>query len=309
MNTLRRSVTMSKSTRSINAKMVPLARVKSELEIAGGGPGGADKENQDVSLASGKSMSRMSLAQSISDLKQTAEHLKDAFIKLVNYDKVIKIAPPGSPGTEKNGPWSDSFITSPIPQWKLNPETMADKTSLHVMTVGRPFIDPETGDELRRVKVYEHHIVIPNVDEIAKKLVSDPADALMIVDSILRSPYTKCKLTDKMLTKQSAIAALSMAQINLLPLFGVWLNGLLCPELDVKASTTTVYLCGHCTENGTVARVLKQMEPDCDRERVLNHLTTMLSKILTTYWETHKDSGWSMCVCVPPGVRGDQAFY
>ncbi|KAJ3009705.1 UNVERIFIED_CONTAM: hypothetical protein HDU68_002541, partial [Siphonaria sp. JEL0065] len=228
-SSLRRSVTMARPpVRHVPPKMVPLSRGKSDAEI--------DVE-EPCDISAGKSLSRLSLAQSISDLKQTAEHLKSAFVKLVNYDKVIRIAAPGVAGSEHEGPWSDSFTPSPIPPWKLNPETMTDKTSLHVMTVGRPYIDPDTGEELRRVKVYEHHIAIPNVDEIAKRLVTDPADALTIVDSILRSPYTKCKLTDKMLTKQSAIAALSMAQINLLPLFGVWLNSLLCPETDVKAST------------------------------------------------------------------------
>ncbi|ORY35259.1 hypothetical protein BCR33DRAFT_722594 [Rhizoclosmatium globosum] len=71
----------------------------------------------------------------------------------------------------------------------------------------------------------------------------------MVVDPILRSPETPHKMTDKIMTKPAAIRSLSVAQISLLPLFGNWLNPSLCLESDVKASTTSIYLCGHCPDH------------------------------------------------------------
>ncbi|KAJ3065439.1 hypothetical protein HDU99_004164, partial [Rhizoclosmatium hyalinum] len=225
-----------RSLRNSNAigRPVPISRGKSEFALGDPTDGIATK-----------SSSRINLAQSISDLKQTADHLKEVFIKLVTYDKVIKIAPPGNEG---DGPWNDPFEISPIPKWQLNPDAIASKTSVHVMTIGRPQYDPESGEEQRRVQVYEHYIDIPNMEEIAKDLIHNPAEGLLVVAPILRFPNSACKLSDKILTKQAAISALTMAQISLLPLFGSWLNPLLYQE-DVIASTTTVYLCGHCTEN------------------------------------------------------------
>ncbi|KAJ3280060.1 hypothetical protein HDU79_012032, partial [Rhizoclosmatium sp. JEL0117] len=266
------------------------------------GKGGASAPKTS-SKTSSRASSHSNIA-SPTDVKGTTEHMKEVFKKLVTYDKIIKIAPPG---TEGPGPWENGYDVSPIPQRKLNlAETEAGKTAVHVMTIGRPFKNDETGEEQRRIKLYEHFITIHDIDEICKKLPTAPEEALMVVDPILRSPETPHKMTDKIMTKPAAIRSLSVAQISLLPLFGNWLNPSLCLESDVKASTTSIYLCGHCPDHGTVSRVLKPMEIGCNREQVKEHLITMLSTVLDTYWENHPTAGWAMAVVVPPGVKGDQ---
>ncbi|KAJ3289855.1 hypothetical protein HDU79_003705 [Rhizoclosmatium sp. JEL0117] len=197
-----------------------------------------------------KTLSRTSTSSNIAsptDLKGTTEHMKEAFKKLITYDKIIKIAPPGSEGP---GPWDSGYDVSPIPQRKLNiAETEVGKTAVHVMTIGRPFKNDETGEEQRRIQLFEHFITIHDIDEICKKLPVAPEEALMVVDPILRAPETPHKMTDKIMTKPAAIRSLSAAQISLLPLFGNWLNPSLCLESDVKASTTIIFLCGHCPDH------------------------------------------------------------
>ncbi|KAJ3247707.1 hypothetical protein HDU78_003513 [Chytriomyces hyalinus] len=238
--------------------------------------------------------------------KTSAQQLKDVFKKLVTYDRIIKITPPSVEGP---GPWSDSFDTSPVPVRRVDVETGSDHVPVHVMTIGRPFINPETNEEERRIKLYEHTICINDIKDVAGKLNTAPEEALIHVDHILKYPQSKSKLTDKVMTKQAAIRSLSIAQISLLPLFGNWLNPILCPESDVKACSTNIFLCGHCPDHGTVARVLKPMESGCDRDAVKGHLMTMLATVMDTYWENHPNTGWAMCVTVPPGAKADKVFY
>ncbi|KAJ3240854.1 hypothetical protein HDU81_002707 [Chytriomyces hyalinus] len=249
--------------------------------------------------------SKTSLMTDKSD-KTSAQQLKDVFKKLVTYDRIIKITPPSIEGP---GPWSDSFDSSPVTVRRVDVETGPDHVPVHVMTIGRPFINPETNEEERRIKLYEHSICINDIKDVASKLNTAPEEALIHVDHILKYPQSKSKLTDKVMTKQAAIRSLSIAQISLLPLFGNWLNPILCPESDVKACSTNIFLCGHCPDHGTVARVLKPMESGCDREAVKGHLMTMMATVLDTYWENHPNTGWAMCVTVPPGAKADKIFY
>ncbi|KAJ3020082.1 UNVERIFIED_CONTAM: hypothetical protein HDU68_010358 [Siphonaria sp. JEL0065] len=230
-------------------------------------------------------VSIISLALSLGEFKQTADQLKEAFIKLVGHDKAINISPPGGEGP---GPWDEPTSISPIPPWKLNPDTMSDKTTVHVITIGRAFLDPDSNEELRRVKIYEHYVPIPSdLENVNLKLQSDPAQALLLTNAILKSPISKYKLSDKMLTRSAAVKALSIVQTSLIPMFGSWLNSLLCPELDVKAANPTIYVCEHCPEHGTMARILRTMDVDRNREQVSEHLLHMIALVLESYWENH----------------------
>ncbi|KAJ3244869.1 hypothetical protein HDU78_010347 [Chytriomyces hyalinus] len=258
------------------------------------------------SRATSATSSKTSLTSPDKAEKSSAQQLKDVFKKLVTYDRIIKITPPSVEGP---GPWSDECDTSPVPSRKLDLENSPDHVPVHVMTIGRPFLNPETNEEERRIKLYEHTICINNIKEVADKLSTAPEEALLHVDYILKYPQSKSKLTDKIMTKQAAIRSLSIAQISLLPLFGNWLNPILCPESEVKACSTNIFLCGHCPDHGTVARVLKPMEVGCEREAVKEHLMTMLATVMDTYWENHPNTGWAMCVTVPPGAKADKVFY
>ncbi|ORY35256.1 hypothetical protein BCR33DRAFT_855726 [Rhizoclosmatium globosum] len=229
-----------------------------------------------------------------------------AFKRLIKYDHVLKIA--DASVIEGNGPWNDSVETSPIPTWQLDVATLDEKAVVHVMTIGKATVDLDTQEEFRRIKIYEHHIDMPNVEALSKTLVSEPTEALMVIHPILSSPESQYKLSDRILSKADAIEALSLAQISLIPLFGTWLNGLLCPELDVKASSTRIYLCGYSPDSGTVARVLKPLEPHSGREHVSSHLAHMLSSVLETYWDTHPLDGFSLAVVVPPGEKDGKVF-
>ncbi|KAI8610989.1 hypothetical protein BC830DRAFT_1143248 [Chytriomyces sp. MP71] len=190
------------------------------------------------------SHSNLSMATSQTD-KTNNHQLKEVFKKLVTYDRIIKIT---APSVEGPGPWSDAPETSPVPQRKLN-IVENDHRPVHVMTIGRPHLNPTTNEEERRIKLYEHTIHIQNIKEVVEKLHTVPEEALIHVDQILKYPQSKSKLTDKIMTKSAAIRSLSMAQISLLPLFGNWLNPVLCPEKEVNACSQTIFLCGHCPDH------------------------------------------------------------
>ncbi|ORY35252.1 hypothetical protein BCR33DRAFT_855723 [Rhizoclosmatium globosum] len=189
-------------------------------------------------------------------------------------------------------------------------DTGNNTTTIHVMTIGKPVPNLETNEEERRIKIYEHTVPIPeNLSDISVTLSSNPTEALRLIDPLLRHPQTVSKITDKILTRKAAISALASAQIGLLPLFGNWVNSLLCNEVQVLASSTNIYLCGYCPENGTVARVLKPLDPNSTRKQVKQHLTNALASVLDIFWENHPQTGFSLAVVVPPGVKGDTYFH
>ncbi|KAJ3201232.1 hypothetical protein HDU82_008264, partial [Entophlyctis luteolus] len=60
---------------------------------------------------------------------------------------------------------------------------------------------------------------------------------------------------------------------------------------------------------GTVARVLKPMESNADRDFVLAHLEKVIPSALSTFWDKYWSTGWSMCIVVPPGTRNGKYFH
>ncbi|KAJ3119694.1 hypothetical protein HK100_000193 [Physocladia obscura] len=243
-----------------------------------------------------------SLSRSVADFRSAAGTLKNTFKRFISLDRKIRISEPGD--SESAGPWSDSSETATIPAWKMSQVILNENIcTVHVMTVGGPVISLDmSGEEHRRVRIYEHYIQqCENLSEIGKKLVKMPEEILSAADSVLRNPFSEYKLTDRLLSRNAAVSALSTAQIGLIPLFGNWLNPLICTTLDVVVSfTSTIYLCGHSPENGTYARIVKSLEAGSTREQVTAHLKDSLAPVLESFWDDHPSTGWSMCVVVPP---------
>ncbi|KAI9343229.1 hypothetical protein BDR26DRAFT_1006467 [Obelidium mucronatum] len=277
---------------------------KSVDTAAGGSGGGGAQRNS-------------SRNTTLSRCRALSNELFERFKKTVpSQEHIIKIS---AGGLEGSGPWDDDFDPTPCPKWQLDLDILLEgKTCVHVVTFGKPGIDIETGQECRRIKIYEHMLEIANADleRIASALVlmrnsseESLADALrLVVDPILRSPESPFKLTDKILTKSAAISSLGLAQLDLAPVFGTWLNPLLCLEADVKASSANVFVCTHNPRDGAVAHVFTSLDENCNRDVVQSQLMSVVPGCILSTWEMQGNMGFSLCVVTPPGRKGSTLF-
>lgn len=208
--------------------------------------------------------------------------------------------------THGSGPWNDASSVSPILARKFENNSQAQK--IHVVTVGKPF--HENSEEVRRIKICEHQTMMNAFDFpfVDVELRDNPVSALAAVEPFLRNPYTERKLVDKIMSRATAVKALTAAQNTLVPMYGEWVNSTMVEEKGIAASSDTVYLVEFCLKHGTVARSLPAFKMPAFKEDVKSHLAKNIGKLIEKLWDCHTYGGFSFALVAPLG-KGDFAHY